>query len=185
MGDYPLITTERLQLRAFTEVDAKRVQLLAGSHAVAHTTINIPHPYEDGMAEEWIATHQQGYEKGESLVLKIVLQSDAVLIGAIDLVIVSQHQRAEMGYWIGEQYWGQGYCSEAAQALMLFGFRELQLNRIFARHFGRNPASGRVMQKIDMTHEGCLRQHVLKKGQYEDLVVYGMTREEYEQQQAA
>ncbi len=58
----------------------------------------------------------------------------------------------------------RGYCTEAAEAVVWYGFEVLGLNRIYACHFKRNPASGRVVRKIGMTHEGCLRQHVKKWG---------------------
>jgi RimJ/RimL family protein N-acetyltransferase len=75
-------------------------------------------------------------------------------------------------------YWGRGYASEAAAALLLHGFEHFPLNRIFAMHFARNPASGRVLQKIGMRHEGTLRQHLKKWGQYVDLECYGLLRSE-------
>ena len=83
-----------------------------------------------------------------------------------------------MGYWIGVPYWNKGYCSEAAKALIGYGFDELGLNRVFAEHMVRNPASGRVMEKAGMTYEGTLRQHVKKWDRYEDLKVYGILRTE-------
>ena len=87
--------------------------------------------------------------------------------------------RAELGYWIGKPYWGQGYCTEAARATLDFGFEQLGLNRIFAHHFARNPASGRVMQKIGMTREGRLRQHVKKWDAFEDLELYGILKDHW------
>ena len=62
---------------------------------------------------------------------------------------------------------------------MSYAFEVLGLQRIHAFHFSGNTASGRVMQKLGMTREGCLRQHVKKWGAYHDLVCYGLTREEY------
>lgn len=90
------------------------------------------------------------------------------------------HQRAEMGYWIGKPCWNRGYCSEAAEALLKYGFETLGLNRIFAHHMSSNPASGKVMQKIGMKREGFLRQHVRKWDVYEDLELYAILRSEYE-----
>ena len=60
----PTLETERLILRPFDLSDGPRIQLLAGDESIASTTLNIPHPYEDGMAEEWIRTHQDEFEKG-------------------------------------------------------------------------------------------------------------------------
>jgi RimJ/RimL family protein N-acetyltransferase len=73
-------------------------------------------------------------------------------------------------------YWGEGYATEAAAALVAWGFDILDLQRIHAAHFTRNPASGRVMQKIGMTFEGIARQHVLKHDRWEDMARYGIVR---------
>ncbi len=180
MKERPTIETERLILRPFTLTDAPDVQCLAGARDIASTTLNIPHPYEDGMAEQWIGTHQEKYEKGEGLILAIVLRSDQSLIGSIGLNIDQQHENAELGYWIGKPYWNKGYCTEAAEAVVRYGFEVLGLNRIHASHLKRNPASGRVMQKIGMTYEGCLRQHVKKWDIFEDLEKYGLLKGDYE-----
>jgi RimJ/RimL family protein N-acetyltransferase len=80
---------------------------------------------------------------------------------------------------MGVPFWNHGYCSEAARALVTYGFEQMGLHRIYAFHFARNPASGRVMQKAGMTCEGTLRQHVKKWERYEDLVAYGILRSEY------
>jgi RimJ/RimL family protein N-acetyltransferase len=172
----PNLETERLVLRPFRTADADDVQRLAGDRAVADTTLNIPHPYENGMAEKWISNHRDWFESGEQAVYAVTLRSGATLIGAIGLRIHPEDQRAELGYWIGKAYWGQGYCTEAARALIAFGFERLGLNRIYAHHFARNPASGRVMQKIGMTHEGHLRQQVKKWDAFEDLELYGILK---------
>jgi [ribosomal protein S5]-alanine N-acetyltransferase len=84
-----------------------------------------------------------------------------------------------MGYWIGKQYWGHGYCTEAAGAVVKYGFDVLRLNRLYAIHFTRNPASGRVMQKISMKHEGHLRQDQKRWGKFEDLEIYGILKSEF------
>ncbi len=180
MAKQPELTTERLLLRPFALADAPIVQQLAGDEAIASTTGTIPHPYEDGMAEEWIGTHPKAFEEGEGVVFAITLREDKTLIGAIGLTIEGDHERAGMGYWIGKPYWGNGYCTEAARAVLNYGFAELGLNRIYATHFSRNPASGRVMEKIGMACEGCHRQHFKKWGAFEDLKVYAILKAEYE-----
>jgi ribosomal-protein-alanine N-acetyltransferase len=182
MHPQPELVTERLLLRPFTLADAPIVQKMAGDKDVASMTLNIPHPYEDGMAEEWIGTHRQNFEAGEEAVFAIVLQEGNTLIGAIGLTINREHERAEMGYWIGKPYWGNGYCTEAAREVVRYGFTALNLTRIQATHFVHNPASGRVMEKIGMTYEGCLRQYVKKWGDFIDLKMYAILRTEYKEQ---
>ena len=178
MKERPTLETTRLILRPFTVADAPDVQRLAGDREIASTTLNVPHPYEDGMAEQWIGTHQAKYESGELVNFAIVRHADNALIGAIGLRINQQHTHAELGYWIGKSYWNAGYCTEAAHAVVAYGFEGLGLQRIHASHMTRNPASGRVLQKLGMTYEGCLRQHVNKWEVFEDLALYGILKSE-------
>jgi RimJ/RimL family protein N-acetyltransferase len=179
MAQRPTIETERLTLRPFALSDAPEVQRLAGSWEVADTTLNIPHPYEDGMAEQWIATHQPSFERGELVNFAIVHRAEGYLVGAVGLTLTSRFDRAEIGYWVGVPYWNRGYCTEAAKAVVAHGFRVLGLNRVMATHLTRNLASGRVMQKIGMTHEGRMRQHVKRWDRYEDLEMYAILRSEH------
>jgi len=95
------------------------------------------------------------------------------------LVINKMFNNAEAGYWIGVQYWGNGYCTEALKAIINYGFGTLQLNKIHAHHITTNPASGRVMLKCGMSIEGSLKKHILKNNVYEDIVLYGILRDEF------
>jgi ribosomal-protein-alanine N-acetyltransferase len=175
----PTIETERLTLRPFRPGDSPAVQLLAGERSIADTTMNIPHPYEDGMAEEWISGHKSAYEDGTAITFAIELRGDGSLVGAIGLRIDRGLNKAELGYWVGQPFWNRGYATEAAIALLAFGFDELKLNRIHAAHLARNPSSGRVMEKAGMLLEGTARQDIVKWGKYEDLVSYGLLREDW------
>lgn len=175
----PTLETERLILRPFAVADAANVQRLAGDPAVFATSLGIPHPYEDGVAEEWIATHQEAFQSGKNVTFAVVLRSDNALIGAISLRVNEAHERAELGYWVGKPWWNRGYCTEAARAVLRYGFEGLGLNRICGHHFKRNPASGRVLQKIGMSYEGCLPRHVKKGEGFEDLECYGILRSDF------
>ncbi len=127
-GPPPTIETARLVLRPFALSDAKDVQRLAGDYTVSNTTLNIPHPYEDGMAEEWIASLGPRFDSGTLCTLAIVRRDTRELIGAIGLSLSPRFARAEVGYWIGKAFWGNGYCTEAAQAILHYGFTVLGLN---------------------------------------------------------
>jgi [ribosomal protein S5]-alanine N-acetyltransferase len=180
----PTLTTPRLVLRPFSLSDAPRVKLLAGDREIASTTLRVPHPYEHGMAEAWIETHAQLFAEGKSVSLAVTLreaaESPGDLIGAIGLEIAAENERAELGYWIGKDYWAKGYCTEAARAVVRYGFEVLRLHRVCAHHLARNPASGRVMQKIGMRAEGVLRGHIKKWGRFEDVVGYGLLHSEFD-----
>jgi ribosomal-protein-alanine N-acetyltransferase len=147
---------------------------LAGDFSVADTTVNVPHPYLDGLAEKWISMHPGKYEREEAVTYGITLKNGSKLIGVIGLVVTKQFRRAELGYWIGQSFWNQGYTTEAARATVEFGFNILALHKIEASHFYRNPTSGRVLKKIGFVEEGILRDHIIKWGRYEDLVVFGL-----------
>lgn len=167
-------------LRPFSTGDAKEVQRLAGDRAITDTTLNIPHPYENGMAEAWISRHREQFDLGLGFTFAITRKEDGILLGAITLLRVVRGHQAELGYWVGQPYWNQGICTEAGAAVMQYGFKIIGLNRIYASHFTRNPASGRVMQKLSMKHEGRMRQHVMKWGKFESLDFYGILRDEWE-----
>ncbi len=169
-----VLETPRLSLRPFTLADAPDVQRLAGASEVADTMLNVPHPYENGMAEQWIGGQAELFKAGSNVAYAITLRDGGTLLGAISLGVTAQHRRAEMGYWLGVPFWNQGYMTEAAEALVGYGFHARGLHKITASHFARNLASGRVMEKIGMRREGLLREHVRKGDGWEDLVLYGL-----------
>lgn len=176
---FPILETPRLILRQFVLADASRVRELAGDRAIAATTMNIPHPYPDGAAEEWIATLPELFDGGKSVHFAVTLRSTGELVGGCGLLINELHKRAELGYWIGKEYWGNGYATEAAIAVIDYAFSR-GMNRVFAEHYHTNPASGRVLQKAGMTLEGTLRQHMVKWGEPMDMVVYSILATERE-----
>ncbi|MGH7591771.1 MAG: GNAT family N-acetyltransferase [Gemmatimonadales bacterium] len=174
----PILRTSRLTLRPFVLADAERVSELAGDREVAATTLRIPHPYEAWMAEEWIAYHRMAWDDGTLANFAVTTTEDG-LIGSIGLSLHRDHARGEMGYWIGKPYWGRGFVTEAAAEILRFGFGELGLHRIHAHHMTGNPASGTVLRKLGMRHEGTLRHHTLKWGKFHDIECYGLLADEY------
>lgn len=169
----PTLHTDRLILRSLGPSDALTVRRLAGDRAVASTTLNIPHPYPEGAAEEWIATHAPRWEDREALVLGVRTEEDGI-VGAIGLELCLEHRRAELGYWIGVPFWNRGYATEAAEAVLDFGFDTLDLNRVEAQALTRNPASERVLEKLGMKREGVRRQHIVKWDTAEDVALYAV-----------
>lgn len=178
MPDQPDLRTKRLLLRPFTLADAPHVQRLAGAPEVADTTLSVPYPYGEGMAESWIAGHADRFLYRTGVIYAITLHEESSICGCVSLGMTPPHSRAELGYWLGVPFWGRGYMTEAAAALVDYGFRGLSLHKITSSHFTRNPASGRVMQKIGMMREGLLRGHIFKDGMFEDVVVYGLLNSE-------
>ena len=115
-----------------------------------------------------------------NVIFAITNSADNAFMGDIGLRVNERFNRAELGFWLGEPFWNQGYMSEAIPAVIKFGFRELKLHKIVARHLPNNPASGRVMIKNGMIKEGELKDHVRRKGKYLSLIQYRLTKPEYE-----
>lgn len=177
----PTLTTERLRLRPFAPGDAPEVARMVGDRRVAEMTLNIPHPYPVGAAAQWIAAHAPAAAEGSLYSFAIERREDSTLLGAIALTPTARFRRAEIGYWLGVEYWNRGYTSEAARQIVAFGFAQLGLVRIQATCYPRNPASARVMQKAGLRYEGLLRGYVYKDGVQEDIAMYAMLRSDWDE----
>ncbi len=175
--EIPRLQTERLLLDALSDADGPELVRLAGAREIADTTLSIPHPYGTADAEGFLAHQRSAADRGDELVLAVRRRQDAKLVGCIGLRDIDRtHLQAELGYWIGVPYWGQGFATEAGRAVVSYGFDALGLNRIYAHHMTRNPPSGRVLERIGMRWEGVLRERVLKWGRFEDVVIYAVLR---------
>ena len=172
-----ILETARLRLRPYAEADVSELVPLIGTREVAATTLRIPHPYTEQDARAFIA----GSLDPGKIWLAVTLRSDGRQIGGIGLRVDEHHRHAELGYWLGVPYWGKGYATEAGREMVRHGFEDLKLHRIFASHFGHNPASGKILSKLGMKHEGCQREHLLKWDQFVDSVLYGMSQQEWKE----
>jgi 8-oxo-dGTP diphosphatase len=148
------LATAELDLRPLVVGDAAAIHALVGDWAVARWTSNIPHPYEPGMAEAWIAENQGECERGEAVVFAIERRADRALVGAIGLMFDAEAPRAEVGYWIGRPFWNCGYATEALKGLLRLAFGRLQLDAVVARAMLENQASMRVQEKAGFAYVG-------------------------------
>lgn len=177
MSDRPAIRTARLKLRALHVNDVPDIARLAGVREIADTMISVPHPITVEDAEGWIA-HQAGEPEARATVpFGIELRRTGELIGMVELRDIDRkHMQAELSFWIGVDWWNQGYAAEAARSALDYGFNQLRLNRIYAHHMIRNPASGRVLLKIGMKQEGLMRERVRKWDLFENVILYAILR---------
>jgi RimJ/RimL family protein N-acetyltransferase len=176
----PRIETLRLLLRPYQEEDIPALVELAGAREVAATTLRISHPYTEQNAREYLAMCKEEAATATVTRFAITLRDRGEFCGGIGFRLEPAHQHAELGYWIGVPYWGNGYATEAAQAMLDYGFATLGLHRVYASHVGGNTASGRVLRKIGMKYEGCMRGHICKWGKFHDSEVYGVLRADRE-----
>ncbi|MGQ0742442.1 MAG: GNAT family N-acetyltransferase [Alphaproteobacteria bacterium] len=144
------LESERLLLRPPREDDIKALVVLANNYAVTKNTISMPFPYGIGDARSFLRRAKEGRALGKEYQFSIIRKSDLAFIGSIG---VQPEREFEMGYWIGEPFWGQGYATEAARRVARFAFEELRATKISASWYDDNPASGRVLEKLGFRHE--------------------------------
>lgn len=154
--------------------DATRIKELAGNIEVSKTTLNLPYPFEDGIAEQWISTLERQFYDSEGVRFCIELKETNEVIGSIGLLANKRHKRAVLGFWIGVSYWGRGFCTEACRKVIEYGFSDLGYHKILADHFMNNPASGKVMVKCGMKYEGTFRDHYYKDGEFHTVDSYSI-----------
>lgn len=145
-GAGAILRSRRLSLRLLTRNDAPRIARLAGDWDIASMTARIPYPYTETDALHWI----EGLAEGEAV---LGVERDRLLIGLCGYRPLEEGA-AEIGYWIGKPWWGRGYATEAAGAVVEHCFRHLGFSRLICCHFIDNPASGRVIAKLGFTPTG-------------------------------
>lgn len=180
MAERPTVRTKRLILRPFAADDAPEVARLAADRAISDNTLMIPYPYELHHAQEWLATHQEAFDTGRAVIFAITLEEGGTLVGAVGLHLEPEHARAELGYWVGAPFWSRGFAGEAAAAAVQWGFESTSVNRVYAHVYARNPASVRVLLKAGFRYEGLLREHYRKGERFEDSLVFGLLRRDFE-----
>jgi RimJ/RimL family protein N-acetyltransferase len=169
-----VLETERLTLRPLEMADAPALVEVCKDREIAANTLTIPFPYSMRDGLRWLSSLQPGRERGEHVCFGICRREDGAVIGTIGLMVQRDHDRAEIGYALAKPLWNRGYATEAVKAVIDYGFKTLGLHRIYASHYGRNPASGRVMIKAGMRPEGTAQGHVKKWGVFEDSVQYAI-----------
>lgn len=172
------LETERLTMQPFNKEDSIRIKELANNKELA-TILGLPFPYELEHAEDWIAIQPEQIQKGLEYPLTIVNKKENEIIGTITLRIDKNNNKGELGYWIGRDYWGNGFATEAVNRIIEFGFNQLDLNKIWASAISRNKASSIVLEKAGFQKEGRLKQNRLLQNEYEDVDVYGLLKFDY------
>ena len=141
-----------IRLRPCHLVDAPAITALASDRRVSQYTQNIPYPYDQSIAEAWIKRCEPLIEEKKLLVRAIVLSDTQELIGIVSLMNIEE-KHAELGYWVGVDYWRRGIVTEAVRQMLTLGIEEFELEKIYARHHELNPASGRVLLKNGFTRK--------------------------------
>ena len=155
-----ILKNGNIVLRNFQITDKVRIAQLCNNKKIWDNVRDfLPFPYTEDDAEEFIEICCE-----ENPQLTFVIEFENKLSGVIGLIQQSDVYRltAEVGYWIGESYWGKGIATKALNLISNYGFNELKLVRIYSGVFDFNKASQRVMEKAGYSHEGVFRKSVFK-----------------------
>jgi RimJ/RimL family protein N-acetyltransferase len=161
-------------LRPWREGDEESLVRHANNRAVWRNLRDLfPHPYTRADAESWIET-----SSAADPVTNFAIDVDGAAVGAIGVALKDDvfRRSAEIGYWLGEEYWGRGIVSEAVRAMTDYAFANWDLCRIYAGVFEWNPASMRVLEKAGYKFEGRMHKAVIKDGESIDELIYAIVR---------
>ncbi len=169
---------DRWCVRSFVAADAEAIARYANNR---HVSINLrdsfPYPYTIFDAKRWLK-----HVKHQHPEVSWAIASDVEVIGGIGIHPQPDVYRrsAEIGYWLGEPFWGKGIATAAVKAVVGFVFKNFDFARLYAGVFEWNPASVRVLEKAGFRFESRMRKAVVKDGKLIDQLMYVMLREEWE-----
>ena len=165
-----------ITLRKLIESDAPNLVEYGNNKKIARNlTDSFPSPYTLEAAYKFI-DFASTTDKAQIR----VIAKNGELIGVVGLYIQDDImcKNAELGYWVAEPFWGQGIATKAIKQAIDLGFQNLEIVRIFARPYGSNKASQRVIEKLGFTKEAHIKQNLYKWDEWEDELIYGLRREE-------
>ena len=163
----------RCVLRPWREGDEPSLVRHANNYEVWRSLRDrFPRPYTRADAEWWVA-----FARRQERQAQFAIEVDGEAAGGIGLALKSDIERrsAEIGYWLGEAFWGRGIVTAAARALTAYGFEAFDLARIFAVPFANNHASIRILEKCGYVREGTMRRSTIKEGVVLDQALYAVT----------
>ncbi len=175
----PEVETQRLLLRRMTLRDARDIYAYSSDEEVARHVLWTAHRsiWETKAYIRWVI---QQYRSGTPSSWCIVERATGKVIGTIGFMSYSaENAMVEIGYSLARSHWGQGLMTEALEAVLHQAFAVLKLHRVEALHFTANPASGRVMSKCGMLHEGTLRRRICNKGKFMDVEMWAILRSDW------
>ena len=175
------IVGRNIVLRRFNHVDAPAVYDYAKLESVSRWTITMPHPYPKMGALKFIMDANIKFNKGRQYNYAIVLKGkkDEPIGGCSIHDIDVVNRNAYFGYVLGKKHWGKGYATEAAGLMLELGFKILKFHKMSANVFPENPASERILRKYGMILEGVQREKYFRRGEWRDLLNYGILEKEY------
>lgn len=169
------LETERLVLRPWREGDEPSLVRQANNRKVSiNLRDHFPYPYTQDDARAWIGRCLCAAHPHQAF----AIEHGGEAIGGIGLQPLTDVARftAEVGYWLGEEHWGQGFATEALRRLTTYAFESFPYERLEAWVFASNPVSGKVLEKSGYEREATLRRSAFKEGRFLDCHLYARLR---------
>jgi RimJ/RimL family protein N-acetyltransferase len=168
----PTLHGERCTLRPWNAGDIPELPRLADNRRVARNLTHLfPHPYSINDAVAWVALNTSATPR----LFAFAIEVEGKLAGGCGVSPFDGvfHRTAEIGYWLGEPFWGKGIATDATRAAVAWAFEDRKFARLEAGVFEWNPASMRVLEKNGFRREGVVRKSVEKDGRLLDRVLFG------------
>ncbi len=170
------LITPRLKLRPIRRGDALRVQALCGNWNVARMLSRVPYPNPVEIVEAWTGVQAAARKSGSAYNFAIDFRDGGNRDGLIGVIGVARYDDGnpgggyEIGYWLGEPWWGRGLMTEAVNRIVDFARNDLGLDRLRSDYFTDNPASGRIQEKCGFRITGRGRLNSQSRGGEVDAV---------------
>ncbi len=181
------LATQRLRLRVPCAGDAARIGDLIGEWEVARMLGRVPYPYPPNGGLEWVSELRPKLQSGKAAVFALVERehSEDGAIGCAGLEWHENKDAPELGYWLGKPFWGRGLMTEAARAVVEFGFRSLATETIEAGYLPDNPASASVLRKLGFREAGQEQRWSRPRNCETTVVLMALDRRDYRVTQEA
>ena len=165
----------RYRLRPFRRGDEPSIAENINDRKIERYTLNIPHPYGLKEARQWVDFNRRLARDPKATQVNFAIDLDGRVIGGLGMFRMNGHS-AEIGYWLGVKYWGQGIVPRAVKALTRYAMKALGLRRVYAKVFPVNKASARVLEKCGYKYEGRMVKADVKHGRPVDALLFARTR---------
>lgn len=169
---------KQIILRRFRKIDAEDIKKNINDEAIVRYTTNIPHPYSIKDAYDFFRKLKKNREK--EIAFGVVLKSTNKVVGGISLMKIDcANKNAELGYWLGKNYWGRGIATEAVGLVLDLALKKWKFHRVYANTFHKNIASQKLLKKFGFNLEGRMREKWFRENQWRDVLNFGILDREY------
>jgi RimJ/RimL family protein N-acetyltransferase len=184
---FPILKGENVKLRQLCRKDAKRITKLLTQEVSYYLKAIIPNPYKIEDALNFINKSHSNFKSKKGFIFGIdfrrttdeLSSSSSPFVGIISIENIDYINRnAEVGYWIGKEYWNRAIATESLALVIDYAFNILDLHKLYASVFVQNAASIRVLEKCSLRREGELCEQKYKHGKFHNILLYGMTKNE-------